>query len=109
MPLRASCGGSSLWTDIESLADFVYDSAHRAVMVRRREWFERLSAAYLVLWWVPAGHVPTPEEALGRLDRLRRDGPTPLAFTFRRPFGSEEAAAAGGAAMRGHRATPVAR
>jgi len=26
------------------------------------------------------------EEALERLERLRRDGPTPAAFTFRVPF-----------------------
>jgi hypothetical protein len=40
----------------------------------------------MVLWWVPAGHIPTADEALDRLDRLRREGPTPAAFTFRTPF-----------------------
>jgi hypothetical protein len=49
------------------------------------EWFERLAEAFLVLWWVPAGHRPSVEEAKDRLARLRRDGPSPDAFTFRSP------------------------
>ena len=47
---------------------------------------------------VPAGHIPTVEEALERLDPLRRDGPTPAAFTFRTP--SNPIRAAGQAARR---------
>ena len=76
----------SVWSSIESLRAFTYSTAHVEVLRRRREWFERLATAHLVLWWVPAGHIPTVDEALDRLDRLRRDGPTPAAFTFRTPF-----------------------
>jgi hypothetical protein len=76
----------SVWTSIEALRAFTYSTAHVEVLRRRREWFERLATAHLVLWWVPAGHRPTVEEALERLDLLRRDGPTPAAFTFRTPF-----------------------
>ena len=83
----------SLWTDIESLAAFVYRTAHRDVMRRRGEWFEKVET-YMCLWWVPAGHVPTPEEAIARLESLRRRGPTAEAFTFREPFPSPDAAAA---------------
>jgi hypothetical protein len=32
---------------------------------------------------VPAGHVPTVEEAVERLDSLDRNGPSPEAFTLR--------------------------
>ncbi len=76
----------SVWASIEALRAFTYDTAHMQVLRRRREWFERLATAHLVLWWVPVGHRPTIEEALARLDLLRRDGPTPAAFTFRTPF-----------------------
>jgi hypothetical protein len=76
----------SVWESIESLRAFTYTTAHTEVLRRRREWFERLDVSHLVLWWVPAGHIPSIEEALDRLDRIRRDGPTPLAFTFRVPF-----------------------
>jgi Domain of unknown function (DUF3291) len=75
----------SVWASLEALADFVYQSDHRQIMARRREWFERLAEAYLVLWWVPEGHRPTVDEAKQRLARLRAEGPGPEAFTFRQP------------------------
>ena len=76
----------SVWESIESLRAFTYSSAHTEVLRRRREWFDKLAEAHLVLWWVPAGHMPTISEAVERLERLRREGPTPAAFTFRMPF-----------------------
>jgi hypothetical protein len=76
----------SVWESIEALAEFTYRTPHRDVLRRRREWFERLADAYLVLWWVPAGKLPTVVEARERLEALRRDGPTREAFTFRSPF-----------------------
>jgi hypothetical protein len=77
----------SVWESLEALRAFAYGQRdHLAVVRRRREWFERLGEAFLVLWWVPAGHVPTVAEAEERLDALRAEGPTPYAFTFRRAF-----------------------
>jgi hypothetical protein len=76
----------SVWESIESLADFAYRSAHTPFLRRRGEWFERLGEVYMVLWWIPAGTVPTVGEALDRLDHLKRVGPSPEAFTFHRPF-----------------------
>jgi hypothetical protein len=77
----------SVWESMEALRAFVYgDAGHLAVMRRRREWFQRMAEAFVVLWWVPAGHVPTVEEAEERLDLLRALGPSPEAFTFRRHF-----------------------
>lgn len=76
----------SVWESIEALGEFVYRSAHTPFLRRRGEWFERLGEVYLVLWWIPAGTLPAIDEALRRLDVLRRFGPTPEAFTFRRPF-----------------------
>ncbi len=35
---------------------------------------------HLVLWWVPAGHHPTLEEALARLDHLNQHGNSDHAF-----------------------------
>ncbi|MFF8729491.1 DUF3291 domain-containing protein [Streptomyces sp. NPDC015171] len=72
----------SVWESREALWDFTYRSGHLELMRRRREWFERHVEAHLVLWWVPAGHVPTVAEALERLAGLRADGPSPRAFTF---------------------------
>jgi Domain of unknown function (DUF3291) len=76
----------SVWSSLETLRAFVYTTAHVQVLRQRRAWFEQLATSHMVLWWVPAGHIPTIDEALRRLDRLRQDGPTPAAFTFRTPF-----------------------
>ena len=75
----------SVWTDIDSLAAFVYRTAHRDVMRGRREWFEPVET-YMTLWWVPAGHRPTPAEGRERLETFQRLGPTAEAFSFRHPF-----------------------
>ena len=83
----------SVWRDLESLTQYVYHSAHLELMRRRREWFERMTQAYLVLWWVPAGHRPGIEEAIERLELLRSRGPGPAAFTFRAAFAAPDAAA----------------
>jgi hypothetical protein len=55
-------------------------------MRRRDEWFVRMREAFIVLWWVPAGHRPTIEEAIEKLEHLRAHGPTEAAFTFRKAF-----------------------
>jgi hypothetical protein len=85
----------SVWQSVEALADFVYRSDHLAVMRRRREFFERMAEAFMVLWWVPAGHRPSVEEAKGRLALLRRGGPSSEAFTFRSPFPAPDGGSSG--------------
>ncbi len=77
----------SVWRDLESLNQFVYRSGHAEIMRRRKEWFERMGEAFVVLWWVPLGHRPTVEEAVARLELLRTAGASPAAFTFRTAFG----------------------
>ena len=80
----------SVWTGLDALAGFVYRSAHRDIMRRRREWFA-LMETYMTLWWVPAGHQPTPAEGLDRLATFERLGPTAEAFSFRYPFAAPDA------------------
>jgi len=75
-----------VWLSREDLWDFVYRSEHLDFLRRRREWFQHMDEPFLVLWWVPAGHIPSLSEAIDRLDHLRREGPGPAAFTFRQPF-----------------------
>jgi hypothetical protein len=76
----------SVWESVEALAAYAYGDEHIAVLRRRREWFERMTHAHLVLWWIPRGHIPTVSEAEDRLDHLRAHGPTAHAFTLRRHF-----------------------
>jgi hypothetical protein len=76
----------SVWTSVANLRAFVYRSRHLAVMRQRREWFRPYPGPYQVMWWVPAGHIPTFDEAAERLTLLAGRGPGPEAFTFREPY-----------------------
>ncbi|MFI5960288.1 DUF3291 domain-containing protein [Cryptosporangium sp. NPDC051539] len=76
----------SVWDSVESLRAYSYRSPHLDYVRRRREWFRPHDfPASLVLWWVPAGHVPTVEEACARLASVA-ECPSPQAFTFRQTF-----------------------
>jgi hypothetical protein len=76
----------SVWEDPDSLFAFVYRSAHTPVMAQRRSWFAQWDGPYQALWWIPAGHIPSVDEALGKLWLLERHGPTGHAFTFKTRF-----------------------
>jgi hypothetical protein len=76
----------SVWESIEAMFEYTYRSAHADIFRRRREFFEASELPQLVLWWVPAGHEPSVEEAEERLDYLRRHRPSPYAFGFKSRF-----------------------
>jgi hypothetical protein len=76
----------SVWESVDALRQYVYRSAHTAVVRDRQEWFEKMDGAYYALWWVPVGYLPTPEEGKVRLDYLREHGETEYAFSFRQVF-----------------------
>jgi hypothetical protein len=70
----------SVWETPEQLEHFVWNTVHKHIYAKKGNWFEPMCTPHLVMWWVPAGHVPTPQEALGRLDHLTQHGPSEHAF-----------------------------
>ena len=76
----------SVWESMEALQEYVYHSAHLGPLRDRKQWFDVPDKPHLALWWIPAGHLPTPQEGKERLEHLRRHGPSPEAFTFKQPF-----------------------
>lgn len=76
----------TVWDSVDALSDYVYRSAHAELVREGRSWFEDPEGSSLVLWWIPVGDIPSVEEAVARLERLHRDGPSPEAFTFRERF-----------------------
>lgn len=73
----------SVWESIDALREFLSRTIHREFHRRKDEWFEPLDERYLVMWDLPAGHRPSLQEGLARLERLRTDGPTEEAFGWR--------------------------
>jgi len=80
----------SVWDNNEALHHYVYFTAHVEIMSRKKEWFEHMRENHMVQWWVPAGHKPSLHEAKQKLNQLRENGPTPLAFTFKKAYSSPE-------------------
>jgi len=80
----------SVWASLDDLFAFVYKSQHQEVKRLRRQWFERIDDYFISLWWVPAGHIPSVEEAKERLEYLREHAETPYAFSFKKSFSAPE-------------------
>ena len=70
----------SVWETPEHLEHFVWNTVHKRIYQKKGNWFEPMQTPHFVMWWVAAGHTPTPQEALARLDHLTRHGPSDHAF-----------------------------
>ncbi|MGK7755471.1 MULTISPECIES: DUF3291 domain-containing protein [unclassified Roseovarius] len=73
----------TVWEDVESLENFVWNTVHRQFYERRAEWFEVMGEMHFVMWWVPQGHTPTLDEGIARLEHLRAQGDSDHAFGWR--------------------------
>lgn len=76
----------SLWDSLEALRDYVYAGPHLELLKQRKEWMEKVDGPSLALWWLPAGQLPTLEDARRALQSLAEKGSTAEAFSFARPF-----------------------
>ena len=66
----------SVWTSAEAPHRFrVPLATTRPTCGAGAEWFDRMTEAYVALWWVPAGHEPPVEEGVARLEHLRGQRP----------------------------------
>ena len=77
----------SLWEDLESVAAFAYHGAHGEAMANRRDWFQPNVIPEYAAWWVDEDTERLyPDDIKERFDHLTKNGPTPFAFDFKKPF-----------------------
>ena len=76
----------SVWRSYADLHAFTYRSLHGSFTKNRRRWFLPVGGPTTALWWIPAGERPTVDDGRRRLERVRRHGPSPEAFTLLRQF-----------------------
>jgi Domain of unknown function (DUF3291) len=74
----------SVWESLESLQHFMYKSGHASYLRRRAEWFQRPEGLINVLWWLPAGEIPTLDDGVRRLRHLEANGPSDEGWDLRR-------------------------
>ncbi|MEM7241850.1 MAG: DUF3291 domain-containing protein [Pseudomonadota bacterium] len=72
----------SVWEDVSSLHNYVFNTIHRQMYDRRHEWFEVFDGPYMVFWNVSEGHKPAMSEGFGKLDHITEFGPTAAAFDW---------------------------
>ncbi len=75
----------SVWEDLESLKNFMYKTDHVGFLRRRTEWFAPAEEVVTALWWIPAGTTPDIVDAYRRLDHLRANGSSDLAWALTQP------------------------
>lgn len=76
----------SVWDSVDALKNFMFRTHHRDFLRRKKEWFHNIPEDSYVLWWIPAGHIPSIDEAIEKLEYLRKNGDTPQAFSFKSNF-----------------------
>jgi len=70
----------SVWESVEYLERFVWATVHKQFYGRKGGWFEKLTEPHLVMWPIPAGHIPDLVEGKTRLAHLARRGDSDYAF-----------------------------
>lgn len=80
----------SIWETVESLRAFTYSNEHKLALARRAEWFFQNERYNYVLFWSKRGSLPDEKEIKERIDHLRRNGPSPFAFTFEEVYSIED-------------------
>lgn len=80
----------SVWEKFEDLKSFVYKTLHVELIRDREAWFNKMELAHQALWWIKAGHIPTTQEAIIKLEQVRKFGSSQDAFTFDNYFDRPE-------------------
>lgn len=75
----------STWRDIDALYAFTYQTAHKEFIRRKKEWFGKLEAMHMALWYTDTAEVH-PQEAKDRLLYLQEHGSSPHAFSFKEKY-----------------------
>ena len=79
----------SVWEDVASFKGFVYSSVHSYFLKNKKKWFDMNGPSQFVMWWLPAGQMPTIAMAKEKLELVKKNGPSAQAFTFRTFYNSE--------------------
>ncbi len=59
---------------------------HATFLRRRREWFQKPPGLINVLWWLPAGEIPTLDDAVRPLRHLQELGSSSEGWGFAAPL-----------------------
>ena len=72
----------TVWASVEALEKFVWTTVHSRFYSAKASWFEKMATPHFVMWTIPAGHIPSLEEAKARLEHLTTHGDCDHAFCW---------------------------
>ena len=70
----------SVWEDVASLGNYVFNTVHARFYERKEEWFQAMTSHHFVMWMVEDNHTPDLAEAMDRLGYLQKHRSTDHAF-----------------------------
>ena len=70
----------SVWEDIKSLGNYVFNTVHARFYERKSEFFANMTSHHFVMWHVADDHIPDLSEAMQRLTYLNENGSSEHAF-----------------------------
>ena len=70
----------SVWEDVTSLGNYVFNTIHAKFYEKRPAWFENMTRHHFVMWWVEDDHIPTLDEAVEHIAHLQEQGSSNHAF-----------------------------
>lgn len=76
----------SVWDSVETLGNYVFKTFHTDFLRRRKDWFKSYGNVATAMWWIPKGQFPTVEEAVEKLDYLKKNGASNIVFDFKTKF-----------------------
>lgn len=80
----------SVWNSMEDLFKFTYQSDHKEIFKKRKQWFQLLEDSHMACWYIADGQWPLLSEGKKRLEYMDAFGNSPYAFTFKNLYTYQE-------------------
>jgi len=65
----------SVWKTKEDLSHFLYKTIHQQFIKQGQSWITPHQYPHTAIWPIPVGHIPSPDEAIAKLEQLQQSGP----------------------------------
>jgi hypothetical protein len=79
----------SVWEGMKSFKSFVYGTVYSYSLKNKKKWFDLSKPSQFIMWWIPAGEVPSLELRKEKLEPHQKHGDTPQAFSMRSLFDAQ--------------------
>lgn len=76
----------SVWSNLSDFEDYVYRTVHSYFLKNRKKWGVEMKGNQSVMWWIPAGEIPTSFQGKDKLDLFNEIGSSLQAFGMKEKY-----------------------